>query len=561
MRKISHCFNGIAALLLVAANALSFCAHAQDSLTLAEKIAMAKRMADEAAEGKAESGRVVNGTFNFAEELSKYRASLGGARSEDSAGELSEISKDDSDKHSEDVSVTRVTAAETASEKSANSPAGESASTAEPARTDAEPVRVVPIQEEDDKGEGSPAASFGIPMERPPQIDSKPVKPEYKVDMSAFSGGYYVGHIDDAKKMTELVDRKLKESKKFSNAVTGMFFIDSDSAYTLSEVKNYADACQKLAERTFGAAYSSLSDSDKIVLQVYASPFSGLKHDYSYVRSSDGVVTISLNLSGLSDAKLVCSMLSTAVLRKIADLLGVRGAPPYWLETAFAQMLRQNMGEGIPAEMGRISSEWQPENLGAILEYTRYSRQAQSVKESHCYWLAVCAEKMLRGKDAYCAFMLSSISGGAKASEDLLRGEAKRANVDFDIWFRTVFAGEVWSRLGGVNSPQRTDMEVARLSVLQVGDSKGERIPLADSSLWVNRENVQSEIKSRITEIKVALARANPLYHNCLVTLGKMYEACLDNDEKSFSECRAMFLNEYGDAKKLSSEVKKMMSE
>ena len=86
MRKISHCFNGIAALLLVAANALSFCAHAQDSLTLAEKIAMAKRMADEAAEGKAESGRVVNGTFNFAEELSKYRASLGGARSEDSAG-------------------------------------------------------------------------------------------------------------------------------------------------------------------------------------------------------------------------------------------------------------------------------------------------------------------------------------------------------------------------------------------------------------------------------------------------------------------------------------------
>ena len=55
-------------------------AHSDAPVSLAEKIALARRMADEAAEGKAESGRVVNGNFDFNAELAKFRASM---RSED----------------------------------------------------------------------------------------------------------------------------------------------------------------------------------------------------------------------------------------------------------------------------------------------------------------------------------------------------------------------------------------------------------------------------------------------------------------------------------------------
>ena len=46
---------------------------AQKNISLAEKIAMAKKMADDGVAGKAEIGRVVSGDFNFSEELAKFR--------------------------------------------------------------------------------------------------------------------------------------------------------------------------------------------------------------------------------------------------------------------------------------------------------------------------------------------------------------------------------------------------------------------------------------------------------------------------------------------------------
>ncbi len=544
MRGIFPYFGGLVPALFLSANMCAplflLCSYAQDSPTLAEKIALAKKMADDAASGKTESGKVVNGTFNFAEELLKYRESV---RVQKTSSEPSP--SDDSKRGSPELP-------ETSPEKSGETGIATNAGHG---------GLLAPTREKTLAPPDSSASPRIIPMVHPPKVDSKAVKPRYTVDMSGFSGEYYVGYMEDAKKTIEFIDRKLKESKKFSNAATGMFFIYSDNAYALSEIKKYADACQKLAEKFFGDKYTFLSDSNKIRLQVYISPFFRLKHDYSYLRSRNGTITISLNTSGLSDAKLVCNLLSTAVLGKVADMSGVKKTVPYWLETAFTQILRQSLVDGIPTEMGRISSMQQPENLNSILSYTRYSRQPQKVKESHCYWLAVCAEKMVGDADAYRAFIMSSISEGTKASEILLRGEAKRTGLDFDLWFRTVFAGEVWSHLGGINSPYWTDMEVARLSILQVGNSAGERIPLADSSLWENREKFENDIRSRITEIKVALIRCNPLFHNCLVTLGKMYESCLDDDESSFSKCRALFINEYGVAKELSAEVEKMMSE
>ena len=51
----------------------ALCFSASTPISLQEKLAIAKKMADDGVAGRAEAGRVVSGNFNFAEELSRYR--------------------------------------------------------------------------------------------------------------------------------------------------------------------------------------------------------------------------------------------------------------------------------------------------------------------------------------------------------------------------------------------------------------------------------------------------------------------------------------------------------
>ena len=51
---------------------IAYCIAAGGEISLAEKIALAKKMADAAAAGKEESGLVVNGGFDFSKMLEKY---------------------------------------------------------------------------------------------------------------------------------------------------------------------------------------------------------------------------------------------------------------------------------------------------------------------------------------------------------------------------------------------------------------------------------------------------------------------------------------------------------
>ena len=55
---------------------IAYCIAAGGEISLAEKIALAKKMADAAAAGKEESGLVVNGGFDFSKMLEKYGSEI-----------------------------------------------------------------------------------------------------------------------------------------------------------------------------------------------------------------------------------------------------------------------------------------------------------------------------------------------------------------------------------------------------------------------------------------------------------------------------------------------------
>ena len=63
----------------------------------------------------------------------------------------------------------------------------------------------------------------------------------------------------------------------------------------------------------------------------------------------------------------------------------------------------------------------------------------------------------------------------------------------------------------------------------------------------------------RLTEIKIALPRINPLYAEALVDLGRLYEAVLGDDEDEFEAASKAFASNLEKADRLSERARDML--
>ena len=79
--------------------------------------------------------------------------------------------------------------------------------------------------------------------------------------------------------------------------------------------------------------------------------------------------------------------------------------------------------------------------------------------------------------------------------------------------------------------------------------------------MWEHRENsiVRYNAERRLTEIKIALPRINPLYAEALVDLGRLYEAALDDDEDEFEAASDAFASNLEKADRLSKRARDML--
>ena len=131
----------------------------------------------------------------------------------------------------------------------------------------------------------------------------------------------------------------------------------------------------------------------------------------------------------------------------------------------------------------------------------------------------------------------------------------KPSRYEFPLWWRCLITGEIWARIGGVLSVERSASEVARLAVLQVDTQDGQRIGLSVAKLWDARESIPLLIKQRILEVKVALTNINSAYLNALISLGRMYEALEKGEKEDFDTAKKDFILEYQHAQKISREI------
>ena len=89
---------------------------------------------------------------------------------------------------------------------------------------------------------------------------------------------------------------------------------------------------------------------------------------------------------------------------------------------------------------------------------------------------------------------------------------------------------------------------------------KGEPVEIiAGDDIFARRDEIKREISKRITEIKVELPWTNPIYFNAMVSIGRMYDSALEDDENSFKSNMLDAISELKKARSLSQRASELL--
>ena len=468
-------------------------------LTLEQKLALARHLADEASQGKAESGRVLTGEFDFSLELKRCRK----------LGKLPNASQ-------------------------LNLP-----------------------EDSDITAESSKEA----------QKRSAITGQKYVVDTSDdFVNGFYIGLVggdekasqarkEEMRKLAEMQKEWDKQAKVFSYQ-SHLFYLHSDY-YPAHSTAIYAlGEFEKVFDRYFSTDDGRFSLLKKISINIVKekSP----KRNTALSISDAGNFTLFIAWTKSLTIEEFCDAVASAVLSKIAYETAGKdavGKVPVWLKMGMASQLEQSIRFGVSASLAQVASEYPPVMPEDIFKNTSTS----SIAQAHSYWTLVSLEKASKSKSALSGFLKNAIAGEKPESRVKQIEVFKPRRYEFSLWWRCLITGEIWSRIGGVLSVERSAAEIARLAVLQVDTQEGQRIGLSVAKLWDERESIPVLIKQRILEIKVALTNINSAYLNALISLGRMYEALEKGEKEDFDNAKKDFILEYQHAQKISREIKTLI--
>lgn len=350
-------------------------------MSLAEKIKLAKKIADAAAQGREDSGLVVGG---------------GGADLSKLAQKYRDFATDDSSAlpavaPAQPAEVAQLQPAAVAEEASAKPPVAASEEKAvaavpekKPAaeirqpRADKTPTPEAP-QPVAQAPKSSEAAAEPQPEILPPVLPEKNIPknknpaPKYVVDTSDFINGHYVPN------KSELPEIPQPEAQivQWSN---GAFHLVGESELLIGKAQKVLDAAVAQFADYESGGLEKLKFSDKIAVQLVGDPKKAAEIS-PYAVDKSGSITITVLWDESLEFPYFCKLVSGALFRKL--LLVKYGKTvrqcPVWLDEAFSVALQCRVKSGRLSEIVETAIQTPPRPLRDILGIEK-SRQYPTVR-------------------------------------------------------------------------------------------------------------------------------------------------------------------------------------
>ena len=337
---------------------------------------------------------------------------------------------------------------------------------------------------------------------------------------------------------------------------TGAYYLVTDAARSIATARKILEEASAMFAEFENGNLQEIRLGDKIVVQL-VSDGEKFKDAAEYVMDKNGGVTVTVLWNENLDFARFCRLVSGALLRKmIFERNGriVRECP-MWLDEALSVSLQCRAKFGMLGELADISSRTPPRGLAEVLRIASISSETDS---ADCLWTLKTLERLCARSGKFWPLIVFLSEADAQKSFAEI---AKLAPERFDAVWGCYISGEVWSRAGGVRGTEESREEIVRLAFLQAEDVSGEPLGLNPSDVWEHRENslVRYNAERRLTEIKIALPRINPLYAEALVDLGRLYEAALDDDEDEFGAASNAFASNLEKADRISKRARDML--
>lgn len=537
-------------------------------MSLAEKIKLAKKIADAAAQGREDSGLVVGGGGADLSKLAqKYRDF---ATDDSSALPEVEPAQPDEIAQPQPVEVARLQPAAVSEEASAQPAVAASQKTQKPvaAVPEKKPAAEIPQPRADktptpeapqpvaQAPKSSEAAAEPQPEILPPVLPEKNIPknknpaPKYVVDTSDFINGHYVPNKSELPE----IPQPGAQIVQWSN---GAFHLVGESELLIGKAQKVLDAAVAQFADYESGGLEKLKFSDKIAVQLVGDPKKAAEIS-PYAVDKSGSITITVLWDESLEFPYFCKLVSGALFRKL--LLVKYGKTvrqcPVWLDEAFSVALQCRVKSGRLSEIVETAIQTPPRPLRDILGIEKIASVSDS---ADCFWALRSIERLTArtGKFIPTLAKISQLSPDAAFAEI-----EKTSPKNFSIRWNCTVCGEIYSRAGGVRSTKTSREDIMRLAYIQAEDVSGEPVGLNPSQVWQFRDNkiVRFNLERRLAEIKIIFPRTNPLYAQTLVELGRILEAALEDDSDEYEDASAAFSENLARADALAETARKMLA-
>jgi len=534
-------------------------------MSLAEKIKLAKKIADAAAQGREDSGLVVGGG---GADLSKLAQKYRDFATDDSSAlpEVAPVQPAEFEQ-TQPAEVAQLQPAEVAEEASVQPAVAASEKTQKPVAAEKKPAAEI-CQSRADK---TPPAEAPQPVAQaqkseeaaePPSEILPPVLPEknipknknpapkYVVDTSDFINGHYVPN------KSELPEIPQPEAQiiQWSN---GAFHLVGESELLIGKAQKVLDAAVAQFADYESGGLEKLKFSDKIVVQLVGDPKKAAEIS-PYAVDKNGSITITVLWDESLEFPYFCKLVSGALFRKLMFVKygKIVRQCPVWLDEAFSVALQCRVKSGRLSEIVETAIQTPPRPLPDILGIEKIASVSDS---ADCFWALRSIERLTArtGKFIPTLAKISQLAPDAAFAEI-----EKTSPKNFSIRWNCTVCGEIYSRAGGVRSTKTSREDIMRLAYIQAEDVSGEPVGLNPSQVWQFRDNkiVRFNLERRLAEIKIIFPRTNPLYAQTLVELGRILEAALEDDSDEYEDASAAFAENLARADALAETARKMLA-
>lgn len=528
-------------------------------MSLAEKIKLAKKIADAAAQGREDSGLVVGGggadLSKLAQKYRDFATDDSSALPEVAPVQPAEVVQLQPAAVAEEASVQPAVAASEKTQKPvAAVPEKKPAAEIRQSRADKTPPAEAPqpvAQAQKSEEAAEPPSEILPPVLPEKNIPkNKNPAPKYVVDTSDFINGHYVPN------KSELPEIPQPEAQiiQWSN---GAFHLVGESELLIGKAQKVLDAAVAQFADYESGGLEKLKFSDKIAVQLVGDPKKAAEIS-PYAVDKNGSITITVLWDESLEFPYFCKLVSGALFRKLMFVKygKIVRQCPVWLDEAFSVALQCRVKSGRLSEIVETAIQTPPRPLPDILGIEKIASVSDS---ADCFWALRSIERLTArtGKFIPTLAKISQLAPDAALAEI-----EKTSPKNFSIRWNCTVCGEIYSRAGGVRSTKTSREDIMRLAYIQAEDVSGEPVGLNPSQVWQFRDNkiVRFNLERRLAEIKIIFPRTNPLYAQTLVELGRILEAALEDDSDEYEDASAAFAENLARADELAETARKMLA-